>query len=80
MGLPWRFISVSAGTVTFVLEWAVLDVLGGVELPPPGKPPGKLARLMLSPVPLRGLRMRPEQDEYTVYGGASAMEARKRPI
>jgi hypothetical protein len=53
MGLPWRFISESAGMVTFVM-----GVVWDEEL----ALPGKLVRLILSPVPLRGLRMRPEQD------------------
>src|SRR6266568_1523191 len=56
MGLPWRFISASAGIVTFVMELS-----SGEEL----ALPGKFVMLMLSPVPLRVHRMRPEQKEYT---------------
>src|SRR6185437_14586621 len=56
MGLPWRFISASAGIVTLVMEGS-----SGEEL----VLPGKFVRLMLSPVPLRQPRMRPEQLKYT---------------
>jgi len=52
MGLPWRFISESAGMVIFVME-----AVWGEEF----APEGNVVRLMLSPVPLRRLRMRPEQ-------------------
>src|SRR5437764_4938265 len=55
MGLPWRFISASAGMVTLVMG-------APVEEDPP---PGKLVRLIESPVPLRELRMRPVRGEYT---------------
>src|SRR5260370_39313243 len=64
MGLPWRFISASAGMVTFVRDESSCEELAL---------PGKCVRLMLSPVPLRGLRMRPEQEEYTPvsWGGVA---------
>jgi hypothetical protein len=49
MGLPWRFISANAGTVTFVMDLSVMDVLSGEEF----ALEGKFVMLMLSPVPLR---------------------------
>src|SRR5579863_10336556 len=52
MGLLWRFISASAGMVTFVIGEPCR------ERSPPAE---KLVRLIMTPVPLRGLRMRPEQ-------------------
>jgi len=51
MGLPWRFISANAGIVTFVMEGS-----RGEEF----ALPGKFVKLMLSPVPLRLHKMRPE--------------------
>src|SRR5271163_610563 len=52
MGLPWRFIPASAGMVTLVVS----DEVGAAG----SRPSGRLVRLILSPVPLRLLRMRPE--------------------
>ena len=42
----------------------VMEELSGEEL----VPEGKLVMLMQSPVPLREVKMQPEQDEYTPGG------------
>src|SRR6185312_12880763 len=61
MGLPCRFISATAGMVTFV---------GGKPCPERSAPAEKLVTLIATPVPLRELRMWPEQVEYTLATNA----------
>src|SRR5581483_8519020 len=58
MGLPWRFISASAGMVTLDIAVTAAEDRSPVE---------GFVRLMSSPVPLRRLRMQPEQAQ--VYAG-----------
>src|SRR5512146_1267131 len=59
MSLPCRFISVSAGTVTFVCGEGKRDESAALPM---------LVMDILAPVPLRRLRMRPEQEQYTPGG------------
>src|SRR5579859_7892016 len=65
MGLPWRFISANAGIVTFVMEES-----SGEEF----ALPGKLVRLMLSPVPLRSTQDATRTD--SVYARPSQIACR----